>query len=641
MNNAPSIPLYNENSVASPETMNAPLTVIQGALDNLFGAIAGLNNKSAIITFGVVVASDVVVGDLVYFDDTDQRYKKALAQQSPVNGAHGESLNMPSCYVQGMVIRKNSAESADVLAGGFYEDAAAIQSCLGAGAEPGTYYLSSTAPGKAVLKGTLRQPVLTYLGDSKFSLSLFYQSQDSHYHRSYTLLPSKWLSIANFDSTWDAPSTATFGYNISDDPELEALGTLDADVMEVFYQGALQKDDFIITAKNIWYTKTPAPSSNTYLYTHLPVSGNSPVLRGILSHSSRLAVEAVNGIAMLQLKNYISNVPALSRYALSGLTESTALITPVISTITQGPGMYVDIDQYGNALISTEGNMNTPLDAESLNLNGVSQVTDGIYTVLQFPKGNTSSITISRSVPGLSASTSLGVTVWCMPVMGSTTFDVNLYFVPDAIAGAPVDLTASNTPIYKTTLTVAAGATMTEATFAETARGASAVISGSGTLIATIKATSPASDVRLLKTGFTLYREEPGSITPDTPVIGDTNAIIQTGYAAETMAKYTVVRMSNGSLFPVKNTDLSAIDQSLGVTLAQVTAGSAVSYMISGVIQDDALGLVPSKALYVGSTGNLTSEVPTGNSFIQEIGQSLTAAALLVRVQKGYLPESE
>lgn len=84
--------------------------------------------------------------------------------------------------------------TATILCGGIYKDGAVADACLGVNALAGTYYLSPDTPGKAVLDPgqNLRQPVLQYMGDGKFSLSCFYLAHDGHQHASIILNPDCW-----------------------------------------------------------------------------------------------------------------------------------------------------------------------------------------------------------------------------------------------------------------------------------------------------------------------------------------------------------------------------------------------------------------------------------------------------------------
>lgn len=112
--------------------------------------------------------------------------------------------------------------TATILCGGIYKDGAVADACLGTNAEPGTYYLSPAVAGKAVLDPgqQLRQPVLQYMGDGKFSLSCFYLAHDGHQHATVRLQPSHWTQDTNADGT----PLNSYTYNSADDPNMQALG---------------------------------------------------------------------------------------------------------------------------------------------------------------------------------------------------------------------------------------------------------------------------------------------------------------------------------------------------------------------------------------------------------------------------------
>ena len=74
-----------EDGPASKETFNTPLVYIEGALNQLSSKINSNTNKQSVIQWQAPVASDVVAGDLVYWDTSIGVFKKALANTSKDN----------------------------------------------------------------------------------------------------------------------------------------------------------------------------------------------------------------------------------------------------------------------------------------------------------------------------------------------------------------------------------------------------------------------------------------------------------------------------------------------------------------------------------------------------------------------------
>lgn len=102
--------------------------------------------------------------------------------------------------------------TATILCGGMYKDGAVADACLGVNALAGTYYLSPdpASAGKAVLDPgqNLRQPVLQYMGDGKFSLSCFYLAHDGHQHASVQLMLESWTQNDDASYTYDSATDA-------------------------------------------------------------------------------------------------------------------------------------------------------------------------------------------------------------------------------------------------------------------------------------------------------------------------------------------------------------------------------------------------------------------------------------------------
>lgn len=130
---------------------------------------------------------------LVYYNTGDSKFEPAVAALLGTPGDQGQSVEAPSSRVEGMIISKDaSGITGTMLTGGYWESATLAAACLGGSATAGTYYLSPETPGKAAknTNGHLQQPVLSYYGNGKFSLSLFYMAHDNHFHGSAVLTGS-------------------------------------------------------------------------------------------------------------------------------------------------------------------------------------------------------------------------------------------------------------------------------------------------------------------------------------------------------------------------------------------------------------------------------------------------------------------
>ena len=173
-------------TVATPTTANAAVDMLdarfqqaEDALNDLSGRIETLNTKSAIIRQHVPLATGVYTGALVYYDTTAARFDLAQALTLAETTESGNTVEAPQARVEGIIIGLDAGGGDSItgtmLCGGYWEDLSIANVCLGQNASAGIYYLSPVTAGKATQNtyGHLRQPVLSYYGAGKFSLSIF------------------------------------------------------------------------------------------------------------------------------------------------------------------------------------------------------------------------------------------------------------------------------------------------------------------------------------------------------------------------------------------------------------------------------------------------------------------------------------
>lgn len=96
-----------------------------------------------VILFSQPVSSGVLEGHAVFYDEDDSRYEPAVAD---VSNETGSLRTAASAYVIGVVIRKLTPTTADILVSGRYSGLT-INDAEGSPLPEGRYYLSADAPG--------------------------------------------------------------------------------------------------------------------------------------------------------------------------------------------------------------------------------------------------------------------------------------------------------------------------------------------------------------------------------------------------------------------------------------------------------------------------------------------------------------
>jgi hypothetical protein len=218
----------NEQTVGLPVTQLAERT--QYLKDRLDASAIG----EGLILFSQAISSAVSADMAVYYDETDQQFKPALA--STTDDVNGMLKLADSGYVIGVVARKLSAVAADILIRGRYKGLT-VQDASGTDLPEGHYWLSAVDQGRLV---SARPAAAVYVAqvteDGLIVNPTPREVLEDHIHYKFDLLPEAagtviclesgrvdivhgdseregWLEAADpiFGNT--APVGAYFGYN--------------------------------------------------------------------------------------------------------------------------------------------------------------------------------------------------------------------------------------------------------------------------------------------------------------------------------------------------------------------------------------------------------------------------------------------
>lgn len=629
---------------------NNPLSQIETHLNTLASRIANQNSKSALVRKNVPFSSDVFVGALVYYNSNEghSRFEPALASLLSDPGSNGASVEAPSSRVEGMVVSVDSTSdnsntvTGTLLCGGCWDDAAAISACT-AGGTAGTYYLSPTDAGHAVkdTKGHLRQPVLSYYGAGKFSLTLFYMAHDNHFHGSCELTGTWQQVTTGLPSNVDtAPNGALFWYDGSADSGYLNIGELGERTTAVFHRGVLQTsaDSFVVASGYLWYTGAEPPASGSVtVFNSYPFAYDSPVVRSVESSTDSLTVSNRNGVITLTASDFVSGSVDNNAYAVSALSGNKVLMTPVVSGLSAGPGIAITSKYNGIATISLSNSTNNLQDAYSIHHQQTVQTSDGNHVYITFPANRKGAIVINRPITDVDNNTKQKAYVWLIGTGAGATFSVNLYWVKQDTTGASVALPGQH--LLNQTLAYTADAN--SSAYAETA--SSMEIEGAGLLSATIEINNaPSTDVRLLRVGFRCEPVETNT-TADKERVVQLQQVVYAAKAGAGMAAYTCVMATSTGLMPCKASIAENCGKCVGITLSACTAGAMVDYISQGVIQSTSFNMSAGSSVYVAADGGLTQLDPlntSGYKFVQRVGTALGSALVQVAIETGTLKES-
>lgn len=628
---------------AAINTLNAPVEATEQALNQLSARISNQNNKSAVIRQYVPIAEGVLPGTLVYYDTETARFAPAIAELLGTPGENGASVESPKARCEGLILAiDSSGVTGTMLCGGYYESASVAQACLGVDAVAGTYYLSPFNAGKAVLDtyGHLRQAILSYYGNGKFNLNVFYLAHDNHFHGS-SVLTGMWVTADHFEPDGvTPPEGAAYVYDGSGDLSFDNLGQLTAATTAVFYKGTLQiqGDDFLIEQGYLWYKGSiPPGTGEVVVFNHYPFAYNSPIIRSVESTNDALSVVNRNGLVLLTMSDYVAGTVAKNAMAISAIAGNRILYTPVVTEANQGPGILVTRAADGGVTIAASNLVGCPLDAYSINHNGTNMTSDGTFTYFTFPKSRRSEFVMSMPAKDVSDGTKMKATAWGICAGAGATFDVKMYFVPTPGASSPVPLPSAPS----TTTTLSFSGQSGQLTYAETP--AVVEFEGDGMLFASVAIQSaPSSDIRLMRAGFKfdIVKSESGD-EEEAPPVDTTNAITGTLTSGYTASKYDLVYVVDGRLALCRSNNVASANSCVGMALANASTGDSLEYIITGIVQDPSFSFTPGHPVYVGLDGKLTqADLSQTAAYVQKVGMALTAVAVQIRLETAVITEN-
>lgn len=475
---------------ATPAKFNAPLEYIQKSLNALEAKLDGLANKSAVLQWGATVSSDTNIGDLVYFDSKNGScFRPAIARLANKPGAQGQSVQSPSSRVEGLVVSLNPAV---ILKQGYYQSNI-ITNTIGTGAFAGVYFLSPEKAGKATLNPgwNMRQPCISYYGDGKFSMLTNYLAHDNHHH-SYAKLQERivYNSVVYKDQD---PVSGTYYWNAP----VSRIGQLDPQTTAIFADGLLGTGKYTCTKNKVWFTGTdPKQIADVIeVFNITPFAYGDSVVRSISTDT--LNISGNSGSVQINMPDY-SYAKQTSDRALSRIYNSTLYTTPIVSKIVAGAGISVSDIGNGAVTIGNADLMNYPIDATQIYMNGAQREATELLTYTIFPKGKTSSVTMSLSVNN-STEIQYNVSIWVSSKgPGTGRLNIKFYWLPFSDQN-PIVIPTS--PVKEDIISLQNSSPQN---ILYKNLDLASTIKTSGTLIAQLKAQGPVDDLRLYRMGFKL-----------------------------------------------------------------------------------------------------------------------------------------
>lgn len=250
----PSVRKIRTGDSLSAGNANKSARDLEARTNNLRTRLDALDNSEAILAWNAEVDPDVLEGQAVYWNNTNQRFEAALAGQT-IDPATQLYVPTAASNCLGLLLRKVAANVGHVALSGIVA-VPSLNNAIGEDIAAGRYYLSSVEPGKLTQqRPAMAAYVCTVLGQRSECEEVLYvyvspQVRDAvydHVHFRFSLhcLPAGthvapspgdvhtitdpndalpgWLPADHESFDGKAPNGAAFGYNLAQHVELSRV----------------------------------------------------------------------------------------------------------------------------------------------------------------------------------------------------------------------------------------------------------------------------------------------------------------------------------------------------------------------------------------------------------------------------------
>lgn len=416
---------YKNNDPLNQESMNRPLQQIESAINGLESKVDNFVQTEALVSHNIPCASDVNIGDFVYFNNGI--LNKAIALWSNQYDSQGELLAAESSYPVGVVISKTTDTVADIVTEGVVTAPNVITAVFGSAPVAGEYYLSGTEAGKVTATRAYMPIRVCVLANANTMVVDIKQPPTNYHTHRYLTLTKGWTAVADATITEDIPTGFEDGfiYNLSEDQNLQDIMYDWAGDFLLVNDGKIVVDgSMIITAENIY--SQIAPTGVVTIFTTIPCAHDEPVVRAIKTLSKRVVATNDRGIVTLEIDNYIDEGTVSNHAtAITDLTSNGEIIrTPVISELRSDNTISIVSGGNGIAYISTAGVTRT-LYPEVVNLNNATTTSIDSKLMYVFPAGRESGLVGVFHLNTLAEGLQYRVYPFIEPVGASGTFSAN------------------------------------------------------------------------------------------------------------------------------------------------------------------------------------------------------------------------
>jgi hypothetical protein len=507
-----SIPLISDGENVEASVANRSAIALSERTAALQETLSAIQSGQQIVLRNAPVTAETALGNVLYLDVNTLLHAPAISGWQDLNEQEGGTLlPLDSSVFTGVVLRKCSGTTADILMGGVGQlDVVGLDNLFGTSTpETGIHYLSTNTAGTVSadrLGPSVR--VVQYAGDGIIRVFPYTYEPVTHQHYCYRIATGDWTLASSFP---DAPVSATYGVNFTTANSISE-GTANA-IIAGAGEGAFTnvtsgtKDlsgDYFSDASGIWTTSVGLPSDEMEYCVTIADTKDMAVLHTISTQTVQaLSIANNNGNVTVDSVEYGSTTGNAGYEVVKGIDfdNHKLILGNIVEQVLAGPGIFLTAsagDGQGVIQLSASLYNNLRLTADVVNLNNAVTSVEGTLVVTKYPTSRTSTVNYTVQLPEI-GDADFNARIWVQalsPGSSQDAPDVEYVLIPspDAAGVTPDAAVVSDLGTFPASVTAG------DVYYLETADIDLTGYSG-GTIAFTLSADTPSPEFNLISAG--------------------------------------------------------------------------------------------------------------------------------------------
>jgi hypothetical protein len=458
------VPLVQNGEPVDAPTTNKSAIALAERTAALRSMIESITAGRKIVFPDAPIDAGVEEGHVVSLNLTSLLHELSLSSWEDLTIAEGIAVPTENAIYTGVVIKKCSETSADILLSGLEVlESAALDRLFGTTTPAnGLYFLSSQDAGQvSMARSGPNIRVLQYAGDGLIRVFPFNYDPVTHQHYCFKILQADWVAAGGLPNP---PVGATFGVDLTTANSI-AEGTSEAIVNQsgpaVFVNldtgTHLLGDEYFVDENGIWTNQISPTFDIELCVTQADVKDMA--LLHTIENLTEQALELIsnNGRVKIGWREYNVEADQAGHIVVKGIDfDNHALLTgPVVEQIVAGPGISISAtapEGKGQVTITNALYHNLRLASQVLNLDNAVTSIEGVHVITNFPSDRLSKVNYMVQLPEINEA-NFTARIWVQVISPGATqnapdCEYSLIPTPDAAGVTPTALTPLALPAF-------------------------------------------------------------------------------------------------------------------------------------------------------------------------------------------------